>query len=418
VSDLSPGEVRRWDASAIDQVFRVVKNRDGTYKDFGDTLGSVQQQLSDWGGEAGDAFHQEMNHKRQGIDAQGRISPGIVAAVEQAEADANACRAEMSDIDQEAARHRWYVPDKAWMVDYESNPNDPDGDLPKLEQRLDALHTKANAADHELATAMRAAVGDVQLDSHGHDPAAAPPASQPTPSGNTTPADQLPLPTKGGQTPFPTEKSKDNGPDVSHHLSDNPRPAPLLAGLSADEWKQRLAHYSPGDPLPDPRTPTGDKAIDALANAAGQQNTTYAWGGNKSKDGPSQGQGDNGSGANQNHDWDRVGFDCGGLVRYSLEQGAGFDVGQGTDAIDSNSHFTHYQGMGGIPSGVVDSKAQAGDVLVFGGTGAYAGSGTDHTGIYIGNGYMINAPESGEPVRVDKVGSGRGNTDILRMPTP
>ncbi len=70
--------MRRWDASAIDQVFRVVKNRDGTYKDFGDTLGSVQQQLSDWGGggEAGDAFHQEMNHKRQGIDAQGRISPG------------------------------------------------------------------------------------------------------------------------------------------------------------------------------------------------------------------------------------------------------------------------------------------------------------------------------------------------------
>lgn len=179
--------MRRWDASAIDQVFRVVKNRDGTYKDFGDTLGSVQQQLSDWGGEAGDAFHQEMNHKRQGIDAQGRISPGIVAAVEQAEADANACRSELADIDQEAAKHRWYVPDKAWMVDYVANPNDPDGVLPNLEQRLDALHAKATAADHELATAMRAAVGDVQLDSHGHEVPPTPLPATPPGSGDYHP---------------------------------------------------------------------------------------------------------------------------------------------------------------------------------------------------------------------------------------
>jgi hypothetical protein len=30
----------------------------------------------------------------------------------------------------------------------------------------------------------------------------------------------------------------------------------------------------------------------------------------------------------------------------------------------------------------------------------------------------INAQESGEPVRVDKVGSGRENPDIVRLPSP
>ena len=219
---------------------------------------------------------------------------------------------------------------------------------------------------------------------------------------------------KGGHTPFPTEATKDNtSPAISHHLSDNLHPSPLLAGLSADEWRQRLSHFQQGDPLPDPRTPTGDKAIDSLANAVGQQNTTYAWGGNKSKDGPSQGQGDTGQGANQNHDWDRYGYDCGGLVRYSVQQGAGIDLGQGTDAIDGNSNFSHP--AGGVPSSAVIGKAQPGDVLVFGGSQAYAETGTDHTGIYIGNGFMINAPDSGNPVRVDAV-DGHGLTDILRLP--
>ncbi|MGB0971765.1 MAG: NlpC/P60 family protein [Mycobacterium sp.] len=54
-------------------------------------------------------------------------------------------------------------------------------------------------------------------------------------------------------------------------------------------------------------------------------------------------------------------------------------------------------------------------MLVFGGSGAYQGSGTAHTGIYIGNGFMINAPQSGEPVQVDTI-AGYGPTDMLRLP--
>ena len=234
--------------------------------------------------------------------------------------------------------------------------------------------------------------------------------------GTLTPADQLPLPTKGGVTPMPTEATRDNSsPDPSRHLDDNPRPSPLLAGSTGQEWRQRLANFHPRDPLPDPRTSTGDKAIDTLAFASGQQNTTYAWGGNKRTDSPSSGTLalDVDGGATQHRDDSRVGYDCGGLVRFAVAQAAGFDTGMGTIAIDTCLDFTRV--VGGLGSGQAAAQAEPGDVLVFGAHCPFGGDGTFHTGIYIGNGYMINAPQSGQPVQVDPVGVWRGATDILRV---
>jgi cell wall-associated NlpC family hydrolase/uncharacterized protein YukE len=417
VSELTPDDVRRWDPAAVLKVFQVANGRAGTLQRFGEDLGQVGQVLGDWEGEAGSAFHTSLGRVRTDIEADGRESRQVASAVCDAWEDVQITKGMMSEVD-ETAQGLGFTITPDWKVDIGNagllmGTTEAGLEQQILQGQLDTVKTKAHTTDHELATALKAAVGDTQLDYNGREIPQAPPPGD----GKTTPADQLPLPTKGGHKPFPTEASKDNNsPDISHHLAPNLTPSPLLAGLSADEWRQRLAHFKPGDPLPDPRTPTGDKAIDSLANAVGQQNTTYAWGANKSKDGPSQGQHDNGQGANQNHDWDRYGYDCGGLVRYSLQQGAGFDVGQGTDTIDTNPHFTHPGG--GLPSGLAVAQARPGDVLVFGGAGAYKGSGTVHTGIYIGNGYMINAPESGEPVRVDYVGTGRGITDILRLPSP
>jgi cell wall-associated NlpC family hydrolase len=102
-------------------------------------------------------------------------------------------------------------------------------------------------------------------------------------------------------------------------------------------------------------------------------------------------------------------------VRYSVQKAGGFDVGQGTNAIDRDSRFQ--RPAGGLSSLAAAEQALPGDVLVFGGQGAYQGAGTEHTGIYIGNDYMINAPQSGQPVREDPVGPGRGTTDILRLPS-
>ncbi len=413
MSELTPDDVRRWDAGAVLKVFQVANARGGTLQRFGDALGQVGQSLSDWEGEAGTAFHTSLGRARTDIETDGRESRQVASAVCNAWEDVQITKGMMSEVDETAQGLGFRItPD--WKVDIGNagllmGTTEAQLEQQILQGQLDTVKTKAHTTDHELATAMRAAVGDAKLDYNGREIPQEPPPG----GGKTTPADQLPLPTKGGHQPFPTEATKDNGsPDISHHLSDNLMPSPLLAGLTADEWHERLAHFQPGDPLPDPRTPTGDRAIDSLAFAAGQQNTTYAWGANKSKDGPSQGQGDSGQGANQNHDWDRYGYDCGGLVRYSVQQGAGFDVGQGTDAIDTNPNFAHAKDLSLVPSSAVIGKAQPGDVLVF---RPNANAGTEHTGIYIGNGYMMNAPDSGNPVRVDPV-AGHGVTDILRMP--
>ncbi len=411
MSQLTPSDVRRWDSGAILKVFQVANARASTLQQLGEGLGQVDAQLQQWQGEGGDAFRSDLGKVRTDIEADGHQSRQVGAAVSTLWEDVEICKSMMSEIDETAQAYGWTITDD-WKVDIGNTAllmGHEEAELQRqiVQSELDTLNTKAHTTDHELATALNAAVGQTQLDYNGREIPQAPP-------GNTTPADQLPLQTKGGHTPSPTEATRDNNsPDISRHLADNPTPSPLLAGLSADQWRQRLATFKPGDPLPDPRTPTGDRAIDSLANAVGQQNTTYAWGANKSKDGPSQGQGDTGQGANQWHDWDRYGYDCGGLVRYSVAQGAGVDVGQGTNSIDANPNFSHP--AGGVPSSAVVGQAQPGDVLVFGGSKPYAGAGTDHTGIYIGNGYMINAPESGEPVRVDAV-AGHGPTDILRLP--
>ena len=411
MADLTPDDVRRWDPAAVLKVFQVANGRADTMQRFGDDLGQVGQGLADWEGEAGTAFHTSLGRARTDIEADGRESAQVASAVSNAWEDVQITKGMMSEVDGTASGLGFTIT-KDWKVDIGTagllmGSTEAQLEQQVLQSELDTVKTKAHTTDHELATAMRGAVGDAKLDQNGREVPQAPAPGD----GKTTPADQLPLSTKGGHPPFPTEATKDNGsPDISHHLSDNLNPSPLLAGLSADEWHERLAHFKPGDPLPDPRTPTGDKAIDSLAFAAGQQNTTYAWGANTSKDGPSKGHGDTGQGANQNHDWDRYGYDCGGLVRYAEQQGAGIDVGEGTDAIDSNPNFTRAQSL--VPSSAVIGKAQPGDVLVF---RPDANSGTEHTGIYIGNGYMMNAPDSGNPVRVDPV-AGHGLTDILRMP--
>lgn len=111
----------------------------------------------------------------------------------------------------------------------------------------------------------------------------------------------------------------------------------------------------------------------------------------------------------------RTGYDCGGLVRYSLQQGAGIDVDQGTNTIDRGGRLDHVAPL--VPGASIgNANTQAGNILIFEGSQPWAADwDTTHTGIYLGNGYMINAPGSGDPVRVDPV-QGHGKADILRIP--
>jgi cell wall-associated NlpC family hydrolase len=109
----------------------------------------------------------------------------------------------------------------------------------------------------------------------------------------------------------------------------------------------------------------------------------YAWGGGNSK-GPTKGIRDGGV-ADAHGDYNKIGFDCSGLMEYAFA-GSGANV-SGVAASEANQG-TH------VPLG----QMQAGDMVFYAGAG---GKGhIHHVAMYIGNGQMIEAPQSGLNVRV------------------
>jgi Cell wall-associated hydrolases (invasion-associated proteins) len=95
---------------------------------------------------------------------------------------------------------------------------------------------------------------------------------------------------------------------------------------------------------------------------------------------------------------DKNGIDCSGLVYYVLNH-SGVKV--------PRLIASQYGKMG---QAVSLAQARPGDVVYYDNPGA-----TDHVGIYIGNGKMIDAPYAGARVRVDNVGN---FTSIRRIGTP
>ena len=114
----------------------------------------------------------------------------------------------------------------------------------------------------------------------------------------------------------------------------------------------------------------------AIAAAREYLGTSYAWGGG-SLSGPSEGWG---------IDAGVVGFDCSGLTRYAYAQ-AGITIPRNASA--------QYQAL---PT-VSRSDLQRGD-LVFWATDTSSAWTIHHVAIYLGNGQILEAPESGSVVRV------------------
>lgn len=119
---------------------------------------------------------------------------------------------------------------------------------------------------------------------------------------------------------------------------------------------------------------TGDGIVaKALHTAMSMLNTPYVWGG---------------SGAN--------GVDCSGLIYYALNS-AGFDI--------SRYRAEDYGQMG---MAVGEGDARPGDIVYFDEAGH-----TDHVGIYLGNGMMLQAPQSGDVVKISPVGHASSIRRIL-----
>jgi uncharacterized protein YukE len=206
VEPLTPSDVKRWDVGAIHSVFETASGRAATLQHLGDNLQQVHNVLADWQGEAGDAFRADVGKVRRDIEADGAESKRVAAAVSQAEADVRACKTELDDIERAADANGWTItPD--WRIDVGDtgigrDPISFAAEQQAMQDALNACKVHAHTADHELATAIRGAVGDGALDATGNPPGGgAPPLGPPNPAdprGKTPSLQDMLLPTGAG----------------------------------------------------------------------------------------------------------------------------------------------------------------------------------------------------------------------------
>lgn len=139
---------------------------------------------------------------------------------------------------------------------------------------------------------------------------------------------------------------------------------------------RHLANTKYSVTAPPPVTVNGRAA--AVIRAAAhwvQQGTPYAWGGG-TLDGPGRGSA---------QDANVVGFDCSALVRYAFYQGTSQQL------VLPRTSQEQYDATKSQPVSV--ANLQPGDLLFYGGPTTI-----HHVALYIGNGQMIEAPQSGELV--------------------
>lgn len=120
-----------------------------------------------------------------------------------------------------------------------------------------------------------------------------------------------------------------------------------------------------------------EKIEAVIARAESQIGVPYAWGGGDAN-GPTKGIRDGGV-ADSFGDYNKVGFDCSGLMIYAF---AGVGI--------SLPHFTGYQYNKG--QRISPQEMERGDLIFYG------PGGNHHVAIYLGDGMMLEAPQSGQTV--------------------
>ncbi|WP_158071882.1 C40 family peptidase [Kitasatospora sp. CB01950] len=162
------------------------------------------------------------------------------------------------------------------------------------------------------------------------------------------------------------------------------------------------------------------QAASAVRSACGLIGTPYSWGGGHgSQPGPTYGICDSSNGAP--NDCNVRGLDCSGMVRYAYSLAVGADVINGTTRTQwptSRAVARYYRGDGTAP-------LLPGDLVYFGGTA----STIHHVAMYLGQGWIVEAPYSGGYVQVAALSShgdyygairlyGSGNTAPTPTPPP
>lgn len=139
----------------------------------------------------------------------------------------------------------------------------------------------------------------------------------------------------------------------------------------------------------------GPQAVEIVVNRAlSQLNVPYAWGGGNAS-GPSQGIRDGGV-ADSYGDYNKIGFDCSGLMVYAFA-GVGINL----------PHYTGYQYTSGPQFPL--SQMQRGDMIFYG------PNASDHVALYLGDGKMVEAPQSGDVVKVSPLRTGGAMPNVVRL---
>ncbi|MFJ8039588.1 C40 family peptidase [Kitasatospora sp. NPDC096147] len=151
------------------------------------------------------------------------------------------------------------------------------------------------------------------------------------------------------------------------------------------------------------------QAVAAVNAACGQIGTPYSWGGGHgSQPGASYGICDPANGAPD--DCHVRGFDCSGLVRYAYYLAVGADVINGTTYTQwptSRAVARYYRSDGTAP-------LLPGDLVFFGGSA----STVHHVALYLGQGWIVEAPYSGGHVQVAQLASHSDYFGAVRLYGP
>jgi uncharacterized protein YukE len=234
---LTPADVKRWDPDAIHAVFQTASDRAATLQRLGDNLAQVHNTLSDWHGDAGDAFRADLGKTRRDIDADGHESKQVAAAVSLAEADVRAVKSELDGIEQAAEGYGFSItPD--WRIDPGVGAIGLDkltlaAEEQLLQGQLDTCKLHAQTADQELANAVRGAVGDAPISAGAPAPAGKPkswqemllPAGPASGQPGGDPAKGPPVPDADGMPPSLDDMLLGRGRPA------DPQPADLVSGL-------------------------------------------------------------------------------------------------------------------------------------------------------------------------------------------
>lgn len=407
------GDIRHWKAETLEKLFDTASAKAASLRRLGEGMEQVANDLSTWGGTTADAWRESAGKTRVDLGDNAEAADKVAKAVKPAIDDVRDVTNKLGLLDQDAQAIGAKITDDGKVVATvqvkDTDKHLQDDQIARLQKQVIALEQRATTVEQEIAAALRADVTD----------APPPPPKPGDPSVNASAPvagpDQQP-PYKNGAVPTMTGETVAANASASVPLTANPPgyDQNMGPGAARDQaWKDYLSGKNADGSvrpvgafpaaLPKPEA-VSDPALRTVGAAGRQQGVSYAWGGNNSPDGPTRGTlaNDEDGGAHRFEDDKRIGFDCGGLSRFAVYQGYGLDLGPGT-------WHQFNEVLGGQ---TLQTAPEPGDLAYYG------PGGRQHVAIYLGNGVLIEARQSGEPVELMSVRDQGGQPQWMRPHAP